>query len=65
MNEKAIIEFLKAHPNSDISQIAASFNRPNVTALSNIVHTAVREGRLAKQIVKTEDGKRLVQYRAP
>jgi len=65
MNKAEILEFLRLHPNSDISQIAANWVRPNVLTLSQMLHGMVRAGDLAKNVVKTPEGKRVVQYRAP
>lgn len=65
MNKEQILEFLRSNPNADISQIAANFSRPNPLTLSQLLHGMVRAGQLAKQVVKTDDGKRFVQYRLP
>lgn len=65
MTKEEIKEFLRTHPNSDISQIAANWTRPNVLTLSHMVHKMVKDGELAKNRLKTPEGKTLVQYRVP
>lgn len=65
MNEKDLLEWLQANPNSTIKDVANAFPRAAGVQISAVLHGAQKQGKIASQREKTEEGKYLVRYSIP
>lgn len=65
MNEKELLEWLQANPNSTIKDVANAFPRASGVSISSVLHGAQKAGKIASQREKTDEGKFLVRYSIP